>query len=708
MNIIPQNVSGTISDRLLGQIPQLTEEAKETAHQVATLGSIALVRQPSSATTAPLLSPFYAEELIPKKFRLKPEHEKIIQTLFDKWSLDNRICLIDLLGLELFDRIGALCGNNDYKTEVLHDFGATFLFSYLFLIRTGKDMGPMDKSGRCYFLDKQSIEQNLQSVLTQLSERKNREIDCRDLTPERKKIIKNQFKELIDTQVRPTLDLFHFLLKSDIGSVLLVDKNLFYFSGSEKLFSNQKNPKKHLYQYADYIQNLYNAAFKKQYIGMGLHFLERIRDELKTPHLETSEKLFEFSEAQKQLRDVFSRDYLLAQQGSLNHQQWLQQNGFSQAKRKGPREFIESLLQNIILADTSKNFAMDLQWLLEERVLRIDFPGYISMGVRAARFFSILSVCGKGNVPINDGKPARAILRREIGKIFSPFLRLFEHDVKLRESSSIEVLYPSTEPKSDELVEIAPMGVPRKLLDQFKEPMEAFAKLLKTIPKRRESLLSALDNELPMKQVDIEELRNICLEELLGICTLAILCRDADVFGKTGHFQSEFPPELADLIQLEGIEPLIARRTELPPSPRKSPESIFVEPPASVKEPRKTSPKPVISAPKSRAPVAVQPSPHVPEEPFTIDNRNVRIVLQKLKAAGFTEDRTTGGHSVYKINDQGPQVVVPTGKKDIPHGTAGSIEAQARVALSAAANRNPSPPLTENKVAHIPSHKKKR
>ncbi len=129
MNKIDPRITETIQSthRLEGIFEKILN--LETTHAGAT---------PQETEEKPLLSSFIDKGLLPEGYALSSQQEELIKDLFRKRVLDSQICLIDLLGLEIHDRIKELLGAKDAEIleELKNEFSSLFLLVYLHFYRT--------------------------------------------------------------------------------------------------------------------------------------------------------------------------------------------------------------------------------------------------------------------------------------------------------------------------------------------------------------------------------------------------------------------------------------------------------------------------------------------------------------------------------------------------------------------------------------------
>ncbi len=244
---------------------------------------------------------------------------------------------------------------------------------------------------------------------------------------------------------------------------------------------------------------------------------------------------------------------------------------------------------------------------------------------------------------IQDAKPFRNVLKTHLDPIFSPLLSKYRQASHDTNQSIDQDRKRSVLPKPLFSIEE---------LESYREGIGHFPAILR---KLSHVLKKVWEEFPPSPDQNIEELRQICFEECLPLCRLALILGDAESLLGQNDKKQDIPLELANFIQLEGVEEEIKRRQ--PPEP--TPE------PAAVVETKKAPP-----APKPQPKPKNKPS----LEPLTLDDTNLRKVLRKLAEYGFEILRMKGSHQILA------QVVLPR-HEELCRGTLRSVQKQARKAL---------------------------
>lgn len=297
---------------------------------------------PVCSPTASLLSILQQELPELRSFTLSAAQEAYIDSLFTKWHLDNEICLIDLLGLELHQQFEKLCVSTELKESILDEFHLTMMQIYALFVREKSPSALEEKRFRdFYFNTKDQLSTSLQRLAKDL-ERSKKEATAgrQNLWP------------MIDRLLSPLkqgIALFRHILASDCAATLLITENLMHWPRSTSLNEFNENTLTHLRSFAAYASALCEIVSKKKLAIRPISLVEMLAELKKTPKslLDFPKKLNKSIQNQAQISRYYRGTADRARSGELTHDQWLKETGIAarSSYRKPRLEFVESLSQ---------------------------------------------------------------------------------------------------------------------------------------------------------------------------------------------------------------------------------------------------------------------------------------------------------------------------------------------------------------------------
>jgi predicted RNA binding protein YcfA (HicA-like mRNA interferase family) len=223
------------------------------------------------------------------------------------------------------------------------------------------------------------------------------------------------------------------------------------------------------------------------------------------------------------------------------------------------------------------------------------------------------------------------------------------------------------------------------LILSFEEKMKRLPLVLEGLRLEFKSLLPTL----PQEQRNIAFFRKCCFDECVRYCRMAFIFNDYRAKTDKIFWLEEFPEQLADFIQLEGLDDIFTTESFIEQF-----QELEIEPQSVVESPKEPSQS--VESPKESSQTIAEPSKTRPAElpkvetlkpvetkfePFELKSKNVRKVIKQLTDAGFFLARQKGSHQIFKHHENGPQVVVPN-HDELKTGTLASIQNQANFALN--------------------------
>jgi predicted RNA binding protein YcfA (HicA-like mRNA interferase family) len=697
--------------RTLATTSNLSSQEQKRLHSISRLEAPKIIAEMGKVKASEsVLTRFVKSGTVSKNF-FNSEQEKVLRSLFTKWHLDGDIRLIDLLGLEIYTKIEKIFGNSEEKECFKEHFMINLMFCYLSFFHEAEDGWKKLKTNLTsgYFGEEKISPNNLQNICKQLLkilDVKKDAIGKMALNPTSKQLL---LKSLNDSKAE-FIELTNLLvqcLSSKSSYDLLYRMPIRFFGGGELISepSGTQDPVKevldHSRRFGQYVEALFKIGFNKSALKTTIK-MELFTDLLqKSPKemLGASKKIYKQKEALLRSMCDERKNLADALTGKLTYSQWI-----TQQDRQRPfisqNDFIEELKQRVAIMATGTAFLDDLHRLIDSNVMPTAFPGqYVPRSLLSQRHEMNILLIGKDK-KIDDQNPFRRAFRDELNRFTSPLAPLIDGLIicsnrmktlligNQRESESKHLIddkvtrgYVFNELSESYMAQYTPHTAP------FKQLMSSLAEKMPQIFEN----LAPLLQELPQSEKNIESLQKIAFEECLVLCRVALILRDIEALAGKNELDADIPEELANLMELEGIE--LYLRAPQKPLPASAVAAVSQDPVVDLEVKALVYP---VEAPIKPASVSVQPkekefpmpaSVEESVEKFTLESRNVRKVIKKLIDAGFKILRTKGSHEILTLSGSvGGQVVVPYhgGKDVLKQGTAASIQEQARIALNQA------------------------
>ncbi len=697
------------------QLPQQTMLPSEVGTDFAkilTLNPIAF-NSLGSRENLPLFAQFIQEGRLPTGYALSPDKEQLIRDLFTEKSLDNEICLIDLLGIAICDRIKDLSGAHEKEKldSICERFSSSLFATYLYLFRRTSGNPEMpDKhivekfyatpDSPKFLRELQKVKADIRDVIASAKAR----VNASSFSSAKKRELSAKY-DAKQIELNAYLDLFLDVFQSSEAGEILMDKNLIFFSGSFHLMDEKpiKEVLKDLQQYAAHIRDLHVALERQGGAGPRLsptfsnlcgllRSLETMRFEDIIPF---QQQMLYFVTTLKSYLDTYENWILEADQGLLSHSQWKEINGISSPLEKSPEEFVEMLRCNSCQCRVAISFLKDLERLTEHRIFAARFPDMFCPRDRikdriayngwviAKGFLSLLGESSNES-PIPPAIQNR--IRSEAHAIFDLLLHQIQETplFSMLNSRIDQFVTVNTQPSvpREEIHEVSTEEMfsyfNSDVLDSFTPHIESLQHIIRQLPERQRVFIQELQQEINQdpsaRTYTLQDIKDLLFKELTPFFRILILLNDIE--NLRGNPTALISEDLASFLVLENLT--------IPQPIASIPATSQVQK-KTVEALSSSSKQTKLQKEKKKA-VKVSIADPVEENQSTISftSKNVREVMDLLHRWGFLEIRQTGSHSVLKKNGSGPQVVVPvgSGRKELPTGTLKSIQRQAQQALA--------------------------
>lgn len=642
----------------------------------------------------PLLSWFqengYAEQV--KTLALTKKEEGLIHSMFEKWALDNQICLLDLFGIDIFEDIAETL-NPPQKAEIKKALVGLLILGYsrVILAPAIQQRFPniaLYEGG--YFIRHQDYLKSLKDLETVLAL-----VYQKQLTKTRSP---QQYEACLKIQqaVQDKFSLLCKFWKQPNYTLFLIDNSLTRFSGSHSLLkSDPRHTFSHLNKYLDF----FIFAFKWQESCQGTTFSSSYYQELrntlqmlfdKPTSLEILVKIHDcFMKVPNRgkLIETFTNGTHAAILGKFTEKEFREVaekspifiSGSHQSKPLSQPQFVAKMAYHIAESCFYAAIFNDFVRIFDHRVSPFFFPEIPSHHAFPIRIYYVLKhqltiqqeivplVHEKVCVDIKDmilklSFPNRNEMLESYRKFVSSFIKeieIFPERLPFFDFARIAALCRSCSP----MIKIWNQEIAR--LDSI-----------------REKVLGSLD--IYFKSLSLLELTNqgaglvVSLKKTTFDCLYPILL-DTIIFKDIENFLNNsialkdslslIPTELANLISLEGIDELLNRIIQ------EKQKSQIIQPLPAL------APKiPAAAPPPQAAKPAGEGRALSPQEQFKLrSGMNIRAIANKLKEKGILPVDQTGSHLKFK-SSTGAVVIVPF-HKEIKIGTLKNIEKQALAAL---------------------------
>ncbi len=650
--------------------------ARTTAEAVLNLQPVGTVFQ--TEPNAPLLHHFYQQHTIdPAKFSFTTEEEALIRDLFNANHLGNQICLIDLLSVALHTTTEHICRVHSKNERCLTLLSHNLLLLYLHILRerNPKIFGRLHPTFQKEFYTSPT---RLQKELTDLSvlphtivQDKLSNIEKTPLSLKAKKKSTINKTHLI-SKFEKLVDLLCKCYNSPYADQLLLNNNITCFPGSNRQEPNPVEAMESLIQYNTIICHMFDKAHHDEIIHVHFNIFEQIADFLQSAKT-NKETLYNFPhicvhvveklDAQiKTAYEIWKTAILTPLPSNPTIDELLH---------------LESLLQNAQVLTLAYNFVKDFYRILESCVLP-SYPDYISRSAFIDRLrmnAAVLSMPKTNQAADLDTikEAVRPVVQEQIQKVFAPYIDHFKAKHHYMTHSEIDLTPPASITASESAPEVDSRYFRPSEFATFESDIDDMLEILQNLPKHTQELVKAIDealDQLPLAQQCQNDLldvcQEICFEECLEVCRLMFILHDAGKLIQHPLIE-ELPETLANFIELDELQAKLFQK-------QIRAWSISIAGFPSSKTPMPSPTK------KLNMPI-FQSENDDDAQPVKLETRNVRKVLQRLKAMGLVPIRTRGDHVILKRADQsGPPIPIPLGNGEIPTGTLKAINRRVEAA----------------------------
>ena len=652
---------------------------------------------------------------------------RLLDSMFQRWALYNRICLYELVALDLYTDLVQLGKYlpKEPMSVILESFCAEFAMSYVSICAENTK----DKCSVLLEFAKPGVKttQRVFVVSREHSERSLAQIkESLLLLGSAKKRLSSVSSHL--NSVSKKLDLLKRLLLHPEAMNLLTGFNLFAhaekFPGSKAL--NSDSPHKtleDLIQYAQFLDTSFSCGVKKGFLGIQAITLHDLAEQLgaasKKGNLFQAIKQFkrEFSPRYLHMEDCIAglrRDSKAAGLGQITPDEYYQQHNTPLVANKSPQEFASQLFANLMTIGLVVQFTYDVFEILDEQVMAPLYPEiYIPTSACLTRFNinfetalaqagQLLDQAGQAKnltllpVALSDTQQTalRALLNRaDLGSFFVPrliTLPLEEYYVNLHTFNTqsdgrfhFHLWLPfikSVEPCVKLMMEITHELAERRAI--FLGDVEKFLRSLDPVELRGR------------RQQWIDFFREFCFQNSLDVCRWTMIAQDIQAISQihvnlavVNSEEHLLPEALVDYMDCEGIEELFNKLLYPPQNPM---HEDLEDKPVRVQAPTEGVTRPASTPPKM-APVRekLEGKQNRQQERAPVEERSpsafvirrgekTRRILSRLRELGFLPVSKRGSHQKLE-GKEGQSVIIPTGgkRKHQKRGTAASITSQA-------------------------------
>lgn len=700
-------------------LDRLTQQAVRTLSLDATLESVPAKKREAVDNIMHLKRIQFQRgkfQVPPLDLQLSRQETHLLDTIFESWSLNQQISLLDLWGIDLFvflEKFLQFFPKNERET-LLAEFCTNFILGSVSMMMEESEK-PDTFAHQLDFYERGKSPQTQYLVMTRkewafcLEDIKS-SLNAAMSTPKgRIKQIQSLFKE-----VQNRLNLGCKLLRHQQALCFLRDFNLLtlepYFPKAQALIQGGiEKSLSDLTTYVRFLEKGFSSGCSLGKLSVGVPFFEKFHGLLTT--LQGSKDLARDAQNVKtHLAEVFSTvanlhtelagNYFLAQQGKLSHESFCRANGIQVKVKKSPKEFADSLYFKFGQVDLFNAFTHDCLDIFDQRIMESLFPDtFVASSVAFNRLaanlsYFLLESSGLMPSPVDLASPPAplpqaAALKALVGKIhenLSAWTKAVDPDALLdatlewrKMNEGARIFYNQWIP----------------YIARYQPAVNATCSLILSLDSIRQKTLEGIGEFL--RSCDLQEVRQnragwidyfreVCFQEGLGLCRITMLANDmrAVLAFKTdlSAMNSEehlLPSPLVDFLDLEGIEEVLNRF--LPPQQPMGEDledkpiraRVQVVALAKLEKPEgKKQPSPRQAAP--------QPAPQVRQEPEIFKIRRgekTRKILARLHEMGFLPTKARrGGTSHLKLESkEGKKTIVPMHRDQKP-GTARSIEKQ--------------------------------
>lgn len=654
---------------------------------------------------------------------------RLLDSMFDRWALYDRICLYELLALDLYTEIVKLGKYlpKEATAAILESFCAEFAISYVSICAENAKSGcpvPLEFAKPGVKSANRLFAKSRESTAHSFAELK----ETLRLLASTKKRLSSVSSSL--NSVTKKLELMQRLLLHPEAMNLLTQFNL--LAHKEKLPNvtalNSDSPHKtleDLVQYVQFLDTSFTCGVKKGFLGVQSLLLHELAEQLKGAAQKSN--LFQ---AIKQFKHAFAPRYLelhdtiealkratkAAGLGKLTPAEYYQQHNTQLLSNKNAQEFASQLFVNLMTVGLIAQFNYDVFEILDEQIMEPLYPGvYIPTSSCLLRFnINFQTALAQVSQLFKQAEQDKNLPTATPASLSNAQQTALQALLKTADLRSFFVPRLLSLPLTDYMQDISNLNTRSSgrfhlhLWLPFLKGVEPCVKLMTQItqelPDRRTAFLGEVEKFL--RSIDRTELishrqewihffREFCFQNSLDVCRWTMIAQDiraiSQIHVNLAVVNSEehlLPEALVDYMDLEGIEELFNKLLYPPQNPMHEDledkpvrvqtrvESVAAAAPA----PRQEAPPREKLESKKNSQLESAPAERASPSLFTIRRgEKTRRILARLRELGFIPVSKRGSHQKLE-GKEGQTVIIPTGgkRKHQKRGTAASIADQAK------------------------------
>jgi hypothetical protein len=539
---------------------------------------------------------------------LSTQEMNLICEMFDKWSLNPNITLLDLWAFDLYRTLETIKKHlavSD-RESVIQDFCSTFLTGVISILaeKPQEDFSKLKvpfydrehpPKERCFVITRNEWAWRLHELHQKLEQRRQTVLKLQTLATKEPVDTSEILNSLAETQKK--LELGMKLLRHPHARTILFEKSLLglveFFPQAKHLSSSiWQKTETDLISFVSFLDFAQEAAIQKQLLGVSLPFFKMLKDKLiafsqKTHHKMAAARRFksEISEGffkGNQFKGICFHDAQLAATGKETHAQYLKRKGMAFVAKKSQSEFAANSYHRYLQVHICLEFASDILLYFDESIMvplyPEDFvPTHVSfnrLNINLGYFFDLCFNPSSDNLP----SPALAVATPiELSTTQQDSLKAL---LKSMHENSLILLLKSFS-KSDDLIRLYFMWSSLNQGDKvdyvnwipfFKEMaplfnLDAFETGLQELRKQHlagmETFLATLDPEkLPVQRREwLAYFQEVSFQTSLDLCRFSMLMQDCHAFlnlhtnlNVSNSEDHLLTPGLVDLMEVEGLE----------------------------------------------------------------------------------------------------------------------------------------------------------
>jgi predicted RNA binding protein YcfA (HicA-like mRNA interferase family) len=562
-------------------LPQTDLEKKITDVTQSVLKMEISNTQLETTEDLPLLYAFTSQGLSPENYELKAGQEELIKDLFNERTLDSKIFLLDLLGLEIYDRIDNILGRDaqEMKESLQREFGSLFFLIYLHFIKIASNTQNIDsKIAHDFFGGPENtpLLDSLKQIKTNIHQLvlvKKSQINQSSASEGIKKFLSKELNKKIE-KFDQYFDLFLDLFQSPEATTLLFLCNLTNFSGSYSLENPEKSAFEDLKKYNNYIQSLFSSAEIKGYSAIPLsHAIKTLisfinsLDTLEITAIPQFQQHIAYictliHEKKLEIRTTIPE----IQKGNLTHAKWIKENGLQLKTHKNQEEFLAMFYQMESVCALSEGLIADLKRIAENEILLKRFPyDFIPENLLEARIIKNIHILttnssSNQNGNISQNKNLSNLLKNNVQSIFMPLLNGIK---KTEFFNGLNKSITQFLPQDLAISQIVNLQASTKkheialITNEFQLPIKNLNELNTQLPNILSQVLQEIEEYLFEKAkqgtfYQLEEIEELLFQEMIPFLPSWIFLKDIETL-TTKTIVPLVSEELANFLKLEGL-----------------------------------------------------------------------------------------------------------------------------------------------------------